>query len=102
MPNEETEEVEVEVSNEEEPLPTSATPPRIDGAVDNASGGAPASVVAALPPSRHPYSIAAGKALTSPRGVLEPGDEIRPTDVSGGVEQLEYLVRKGYVVKAAS
>ncbi len=46
------------------------------------------------------YSIAKGKALTSPRGILVAGDEIKPGDLAGGQDALDVFVKSGHVVKA--
>lgn len=74
-------------------------PPAVNGAEDDSVGGPPPPPPEAPPEQRFPYQVAAGKSLTSPRGVLGPGDEIRLTDVTGGVEQLDYLVTRGHVTK---
>jgi hypothetical protein len=78
--------------------PKPARPP-IDGASDGAEGGPPPRTPPAQPVSRAPYTVAPGVSLTSPRGVLSPGDEIRPSDVSDGAKQLDYLASRGLVVK---
>ena len=85
-----------------EPAEDPAPPPvaAVDGTEGPAVGGAPPPASPPPPPQRHRYQVAAGKALTSPRGVLGPGEEILPRDFSGGTEQLEQLVAKGYVTKS--
>jgi hypothetical protein len=80
------------------PEPTPDTPP-IDGAADGSQGGPPPPAPEPTPAQRFEYQIAPGKSLTSPRGMLGPGDEIRATDVADGVKQLDYLVERGYVTK---
>ncbi len=48
-------------------------------------------------PSEH-LVIAEGKSLTTKRGILGPGEEIKPQDLAGGEETLMDLYSKGYVV----
>jgi len=43
--------------------------------------------------------IAEGKALTTKRGILGPGEPIVPEDLAGGEEAFEALVENGYVVE---
>lgn len=54
--------------------------------------------------TRPPYSIADGKSLVCGRGVLGPGEEIKPSDLAAkeedGRAQLDELASKGYVVKS--
>jgi hypothetical protein len=73
--------------------------PPVDGAAPDGLGGPPEPPKAPEPKLRHAYQVAPGKALTTLRGVLGPGDEMRATDCSGGVEQLEHLVASGYLLK---
>ena len=47
-----------------------------------------------------PYCIAPGKAITSRKGVLSDGDEIKAEYVAGGEDTLADLVKKGFVIKA--
>ena len=42
----------------------------------------------------------AGKAITSKRGILADGDEIKAEDLAGGTEALEAFVKSGHVGKA--
>jgi hypothetical protein len=44
--------------------------------------------------------VASGKSITSRRGILAPGDEIKAEDLSGGKESLDKFVKSGHVVKA--
>jgi hypothetical protein len=82
------------------PTPEKPARPPVDGARSaSEAGGPPEPPKAPAPKVRHPYQVAPGKALTTMRGVLGPGDEMRPTDCSGGVEQLDHLVAKGYLLK---
>jgi hypothetical protein len=46
---------------------------------------------------KHPYEVAAGRSITSPRGVLGPGVEVRLTDYAP--DDLENLVALGYIVR---
>lgn len=49
---------------------------------------------------RPPFSVASGKSITSRRGILAPGDEIKADDLAGGKEALDAFVKSGHVVKA--
>lgn len=61
---------------------------------------APATPSAPITPApRGPYSVAAGHSITTRRGILPPGAEVRPTDFAAGEERLAHLVRVGVVVK---
>lgn len=46
-----------------------------------------------------PFSVAAGKAITSKRGILSDGDEIKADDLAGGKEALDAFVKSGHVAK---
>ena len=43
--------------------------------------------------------VAAGKSITTKRGILGPGEEIGPDDLGGGMESLVALHKAGYVVE---
>lgn len=47
-----------------------------------------------------PYFVNEGKALTSKRGILAEGDEIKADDLAGGKEALDAFVKSGHVGKA--
>ena len=47
-----------------------------------------------------PYSIAKGKAVTTKRGILSDGSEVKASDLSGGDDALQAFVKTGHVVKA--
>lgn len=47
-----------------------------------------------------PYSIAQGKSVTSKKGILEHGDEIKAEYLGGGQKALDALVKAKVVVKA--
>lgn len=47
-----------------------------------------------------PYSIAEGKSLTSKRGILGPGEEIKPADLAGGADAIKSFVKSGHIIKA--
>lgn len=47
---------------------------------------------------RPPFYICDGKAVTSRKGTLEPGDEIKPEWV-GGKDRIEELIEAGIVAK---
>lgn len=44
-----------------------------------------------------PFYIMPGKALTSKRGILGPGDEIKVSDIAGGKDALEKFVASGHI-----
>ena len=46
------------------------------------------------------FHVMAGKAITSKRGILADGDEIKAEDLAGGTEALEAFVKSGHVGKA--
>ena len=46
-----------------------------------------------------PYTIADGKAITTKRGILAEGDEIKVKDLPGGKESLDAFIKTGHVVK---
>lgn len=83
------------------PPPPAAKQPRppVNGADDGTTGGPPQKAAPKPAKTRFPYAVAPGKSLTTRRGVLGPGAEIRPADVADGEKQLEHLVGRGYVVK---
>lgn len=45
------------------------------------------------------YYLCEGKALTTRRGILSSGAEIKPKDISGGKEALDGFVLSGHVEK---
>lgn len=47
-----------------------------------------------------PFSVAKGKAITSKRGVLAEGDEIKAEYLPGGDDAIKAFVKSGHVVKA--
>ena len=49
--------------------------------------------------NRSKFYVCRGKAITSKRGILADGDEIKAEYLAGGEESLEYLVKSGYVGK---
>lgn len=58
----------------------------------------PAPVVDETPESEPSVPrVAAGKAITSKRGVLKPGTEVKPEYFSNGEETLKELIEKGFV-----
>ncbi len=65
---------------------------------DDTEGDAPEP--AAEPAKAFPFSVAAGKAITTKRGILAEGEEIAEVDLSGGKDSLEALVKSGHVKKA--
>ena len=47
-----------------------------------------------------PFFVMPGKCLTSKRGLLADGDEIKADDLAGGKEALDAFVKSGHVGKA--
>lgn len=68
----------------------------VDGAQSPSDGGAPAKK-APEHKQKFPLEVAAGKAITSSRGVLGPHAEVRKSDFEES--QIEHLIRKGYIVR---
>lgn len=46
-----------------------------------------------------PYSVAGGGSLTSKRGILDAGEEVKAEYLNGGKSTLDSLVERGLVVK---
>jgi hypothetical protein len=47
-----------------------------------------------------PFSVAPGKAITSKRGILSEGDEVKAEDFPTGDKALKAFVKSGHIVKA--
>jgi len=47
-----------------------------------------------------PFYVKEGKAVTSKRGILSDGDEIKADDLAGGKAALDAFVKSGHVVKS--
>lgn len=47
-----------------------------------------------------PYCVGERKAITTKRGILSDGDEIKADDLPGGKEALAAFVKSGHVVKS--
>ena len=45
------------------------------------------------------YFVSSGVALTSKRGILSGGAEIKPEDLAGGKDALDVFIKTGHVVK---
>jgi hypothetical protein len=55
---------------------------------------------AALEKAENPtYYLAEGKALTTLRGIKSDGEEIKVSDLPGGLDAIEAFVKGGYIVK---
>ena len=54
----------------------------------------------AEPSEKPPFFVMPGKCLTSKRGLLADGDEIKADDLAGGKEALDAFVKSGHVGKA--
>ena len=46
-----------------------------------------------------PYYMANGKALTTKKGILADGDEIKPEYLAGGKDAIEKFVKTGHILK---
>lgn len=46
-----------------------------------------------------PWCVSGGKSLTTKRGILSEGDEIKASDLPGGQDALDAWVEKGFVSK---
>lgn len=71
-----------------------------DGAEDAAKAKAKADEEKAKPTEKPPFYVSKGKAITSKRGILADGEEIKAEDLAGGKEALEAFVKSGHVAKA--
>ncbi len=49
---------------------------------------------------KFPYSMAPGKSITSRRGIVGPGEEVRAEWFVGGKDTIEKCVKSGHIVKA--
>lgn len=88
-------------AGEQTPLP----PPPVDGAAVKTENGQPPPPPAPELEQLYEYQVAKGKSLVTLRGVLGPGHEIRPSDIStkaDALEHLERLVVGGHVTKRVS
>ena len=47
-----------------------------------------------------PFSIAKGKAITTKRGILSDGDEIKAEDLNGGQKAIDAFVKTKHIIKA--
>jgi len=45
------------------------------------------------------FFIAEGKSMTSKKGILAPGAEVKPEFVSGGQETIDFHVKRGTIVE---
>jgi len=62
-----------------------------------AVGATDADVV--IEPVKPPYTVSSGKALTTKRGIIAEGEEIRAVDLTGDQTQLNYWIEKGFIDK---
>ena len=46
-----------------------------------------------------PFSVAKGKSITSKRGILADGDEIKAKDLAGGQDAIDAFVQSGHIDK---
>lgn len=49
--------------------------------------------------AKPPYSVSEGRAITSKKGMLGAGSEVKAEYLGGGQKALDVLVRKGIVTK---
>jgi hypothetical protein len=56
--------------------------------------------IATVEVKAHPYSIAEGMSVTTKKGMLSHGDEIKAEYLGGGQDALDSLVKRKVVVKA--
>ena len=47
-----------------------------------------------------PFSVAKGAAITTKRGILSNGDEIKAEDLSGGQKAIDAFVKTKHIIKA--
>lgn len=87
-------------TTEAEPAPRDTKSAKAPASDKPAGDDAKAAKAAADKPKKPRYAVAKGKSITSKRGILGPGDEVRVTDLSGGKERLDELAKAGVVVKA--
>ena len=64
-------------------------------------GAAPPEPAAPPAPVADYHTIAPGKAVTSKRGILGPGDRINPDDLPGADKALKAFVKSGHVLAPA-
>lgn len=76
------------------PQPSASKLPVVDGA-DDGTGGPPKAKPGPKP-SRFPLSIAPRKAITSDRGILSDGAQVRVDDFAP--ELLEDLIARGFII----
>lgn len=65
------------------------------------NNGELASILSALKAAdkKPAFYVKEGKAVTSKRGILSDGDEIKASDLAGGKDALEAFVKSGHVAK---
>ncbi|HEY3500675.1 MAG TPA: hypothetical protein VGK73_38545 [Polyangiaceae bacterium] len=73
-----------------------APPKLVDGASDGTVGGAP-TVSATGPARRYPFTVKEGKAIVCRRGHLGAFSGVSAADFSDGQDELERLIRDGFV-----
>lgn len=52
------------------------------------------------PKKQAPYTVADGCAITTKRGILGPGKEIKAEDVANGQKCIDSFVKSGQIIKA--
>jgi hypothetical protein len=96
-----------------EGAPAAEAPPVIDGAKESDGGGPPPKAPAPVAVANAPYTVAPGKSLTTPRGVVDQGQEITLQHFPGLNDAnaseakhnearqaaLDHLVKQGFVIK---
>lgn len=66
---------------------------------DTGDGKDPVDAPPVIPEATNPV-IAEGKAITTSRGILGPGDSVSSKDLSGGTEAFDHFVKAGYILWA--
>lgn len=81
---------------ETKPTPHDAEPEKLPEPSPSTNTKGPEPTPAAAEPTK-PLSVAEGKAITSKRGVLGPGEEVRAEYFVGGEETLQSLKKQGMI-----
>ena len=69
------------------------------GAVRTSAESKPAESKPAVESKASGYVVAPRRSITSRRGLIDAGEEVRAEDFAGGSERLDELVKAGAVVK---
>lgn len=69
------------------------------GAEDAADAKKAATAEKAKPKKKPPFTVAKGKSITTKRGILADGEEIKAEDLGGGQESINDFVNSGMIDK---